>query len=106
MTVRVEPATAERWADIAEVFGPQGRRADSCWCQRFRDADGPDNRTALHEEIVHSDVPVGLMAYEGKEAVGWTRVAPRSTLPGVTRNRALARILDDAGVAVRAVRES
>jgi GNAT superfamily N-acetyltransferase len=95
MTARVEPATVERWADIAQVFGPRGRRADSCWCQRFRDADAPDNRTALHEEVTHSDVPVGLIAYDGGEAVGWTRVVPRSTLPGIARNRALARILDD-----------
>ncbi|MEN0085311.1 MAG: GNAT family N-acetyltransferase [Leifsonia sp.] len=94
MTVRVEAATAARWGDIAQVFGPQGRRADSCWCQRFRDSDAPDNRTALHEEVAHAEVPVGLIAYDGDDAVGWTRVVPRATLPGIVRNRALARILD------------
>lgn len=95
MTVHVEPATADRWADIAPVFGPQGRRPDSCWCQRFRDSDAPDNRAALREEVTHDDVPVGLIAYDGAEPVGWTRVVPRSSLPGITRNRALAGILDD-----------
>ncbi|MEV8215388.1 GNAT family N-acetyltransferase [Leifsonia sp. NPDC077715] len=95
MTVRIEPATVERWADIAQVFGPQGRRADSCWCQRFRDTDAPDNRAALHEEIAHADTPVALIAYDEADPVGWTRVVPRSTLPGIIRNRALARILDD-----------
>ncbi|WP_369962045.1 N-acetyltransferase family protein [Leifsonia sp. EB34] len=93
--IRVEPATVERWMDIAEVFGPQGRRADACWCQRFRDGAAPDNRAALHAEVAHAGVPVGLIAYDGDQAVGWTRVVPRSTLPGIARNRALARILDD-----------
>jgi GNAT superfamily N-acetyltransferase len=34
-----------------------------------------------------------LLAYLDREVVGWTRVVPRSTLPGVTGNRALARVL-------------
>ena len=40
-------------------------------------------------------MPVGLLAYRDGVAVGWTRVVPRSTLPGVTANQALTRILDE-----------
>ena len=35
------------------------------------------------------------MACLDDDVVGWTRVVPRSTLPGITENRALARILDE-----------
>lgn len=93
--VRVSPATAEAWATLGQVFGPRGADPTSCWCQRFRRHDEPDNRSALLREIQEADVPVGLVAYAGEAPVGWTRVVPRSTLPGVTGNRALARLLDD-----------
>lgn len=40
-------------------------------------------------------MPIGLVAYFAEEPIGWTRVVPRHTLPGITGNRALARILDE-----------
>jgi GNAT superfamily N-acetyltransferase len=93
--VRVEPATADVWPSLGEVFGPRAVDPNSCWCQRFRRHDAADNRSALREEIEQSATPVGLVAYRGTDPIGWTRVVPRSTLPGITGNRALARILDD-----------
>ena len=47
------------------------------------------------QEITHAAVAPGLIAYVDGEPVGWTRVGPRSTLPGVLGNRALARVLTD-----------
>jgi GNAT superfamily N-acetyltransferase len=35
------------------------------------------------------------LAYRDNDVVGWTRVVPRVKLPGITENRALARILDE-----------
>jgi GNAT superfamily N-acetyltransferase len=93
--VLVEPATSDRWCEIGVVFGPQGKRPDTCWCQRFRRHTHADNRAALHDEITNADIPVGLIARDGDQPAGWTRVVPRATLPGVTENRALARILDN-----------
>ncbi|MTD14007.1 GNAT family N-acetyltransferase [Nakamurella sp. YIM 132087] len=95
MTVSVEPATPARWTDVVEAFGRGGRRPDSCWCQRFRRHDCPDNRTALHLEVSDGPLPVGLVAYHDGTPSGWCRVVPRSTLPGITGNRALQRVLDD-----------
>ena len=95
VSIDVRSATADRWDDVATLFG----RSGSCWCQVFvqsrsvqarsakPDADDgpPSKRAALHDEIT--------------AAVGWTRVGPRSTLPGVLGNRALAKVLtDDGGV--------
>jgi GNAT superfamily N-acetyltransferase len=93
--VHVVPATAERWPQLGRVFGPREKDPTSCWCQRFRRHDEPDNRSALRREIEKADTPIGLLAYLDDDVVGWTRVVPRSTLPGITGHRALARILDD-----------
>jgi GNAT superfamily N-acetyltransferase len=93
--VLVVPATDDRWPDLGAAFGGRARDPSSCWCQRFRRHDEPDNRSALRKEIEQARTPVGLLAYRDGAAVGWTRVVPRSTLPGITGNRALARILDD-----------
>jgi GNAT superfamily N-acetyltransferase len=93
--VRVVPATAERWPQLGRVFGPRQKAPTSCWCQRFRRHEEPDNRGALQREVHEADLPVGLLAYLDDAVVGWTRVVPRSTLPGITENRALARILDE-----------
>ncbi len=94
-TIRVVPATAETWLHLGRVFGPRQKDPTSCWCQRFLRHEERDNRTALKREIHEQQVPIGLLAYRDDDVVGWTRVVPRSTLPGVTENRALARLLDD-----------
>lgn len=92
---RVGPATPDRWARLGAVFGPRASNPDSCWCQRFRPHDATDNRAALREEIEDARVPIGPIAYESSDPIGWTRVVLRSSLPGITGNRALARILHD-----------
>ena len=94
MTVRILPAAASSWPELGRAWGPREKNPDSCWCQRFRRHDEPDNRTALEHEVREAEVPVGLLAYLDEEVVGWTRVVPRSTLPGITGNRALARVLE------------
>lgn len=33
--VTINPVTAERWDDLARVFGPNGARG-SCWCVEWR----------------------------------------------------------------------
>jgi GNAT superfamily N-acetyltransferase len=54
-----------------------------------------DNRVALLGEITTAEVPPGLIAYVDDTPVGWTRVMPRHSLPGVLANRALRRVLPD-----------
>jgi GNAT superfamily N-acetyltransferase len=93
--VRVVPATAERWPELGRVFGPRENDPASCWCQRFRRHEEPDNRAALQREVHEADLPIGLLAYLQDDVVGWTRVVPRSTLPRIAAHRILARILDD-----------
>ena len=93
VSVRIEPATQDRWNDVAAAFGRQASNPASCWCQRFRVHDARNNRDALQSELHAAKVPIGLLAYVDDQPVGWTRVVPRRTLPGVLNNRALRRIL-------------
>lgn len=92
----VVPATPDLWPRVGHAYGPREKNPDSCWCQRFRRHAAADNRTALRCEIEDSTLPIGLLAFVDGEAVGWTRIVPRSSLPGIAENRALARLLDDA----------
>jgi GNAT superfamily N-acetyltransferase len=94
--LRVVAATADRWDDVVACFGRRGNDPGWCWCQAFiGPAPDGNNREALHSQISAARIPVGLLAYVDERPVGWTRVAPRSELPGVRTNRALQRILPD-----------
>lgn len=107
VAIDVRPATPDRWDDLATVFGRRGENPSWCWCQLFlrpatekRPAgQAPDNRDALRREINRAVAPPGLIAYVDDHPAGWTRAGPRASFPGVTRNKALARVLpaNDAG---------
>lgn len=92
--IRVLPATADRWEDLEQLFGPKGACA-GCWCMwwRLRRAEwtqgkGQGNRRALRA-LVRSCEPTGLIAYAGTDPIGWIAVAPREAYPGLERSRTL-----------------
>jgi GNAT superfamily N-acetyltransferase len=58
-------------------------------------AESLSKRESLQQEVTHAVVAPGLIAYVDDHPIGWSRVGPRSTLPGVLGNRALARVLKD-----------
>jgi GNAT superfamily N-acetyltransferase len=100
VTIRTSTATGDRWDDVVAVFGSRGNDPSWCWCRRFLDSPSdaeivPDNRAALRDELASAAVPPGIVAYVDEVPAGWTRVMPRDAVPGVARNRALTRILDD-----------
>ena len=95
MSITIEAASGTKWPAVVTAFGRGGANPDSCWCQRFRRHDAPNNRDALRRELETATVPVGLLAYVNDQPAGWTRVVPRHALAGVRENRALRRILDE-----------
>ena len=68
-----------------EAFFRRRGAPNWCWCMAFRRT--PEevkvaNGANSHRQIVarvREGVPVGLLAYDGEEAVGWVSVAPRDT---------------------------
>jgi GNAT superfamily N-acetyltransferase len=98
--VDVHPLTAERWADLVDLFerpGPRGAwpRTSACYCMFWRlpsatyeaafrqrsldNVSGGPNRKAMRELVADGTVP-GLLAYRDGSAVGWVGVSPREEL--------------------------
>lgn len=87
MALQVEPATIERFDDVATMLGPRNPTSSVCWCLSHRIAAktnrelvGPA-RGELVKELCRRDVAPGVLAYDGDEVVGWAAVAPRAELP-------------------------
>ncbi|MCU0231175.1 MAG: GNAT family N-acetyltransferase [Acidobacteria bacterium] len=95
-----EPLTAETWPDLVELFGERGA-CGGCWCMywrlpraQFERQKGAGNRRAL-QRLVAAGRPLGVIAYDGPEPVGWCAVAPRADFPGLGRSRLLAPVDDE-----------
>lgn len=93
------PATPSRWADLERLFGRNGACA-GCWCMFFKQTSaeyrarkGERNRRAF-QRIVKSGAVPGLIAYAGREPVGWVAVEPRERYPRLATSRTLARVDD------------
>ena len=93
------PLTPARWPDLLELFGPSGG-CWGCWCMFFRQtgrefkaSHGAPNRRRF-QRLVKSGAATGLIAYSGREAVGWCSVAPRADYSRLARSRELAPVDD------------
>ena len=96
------PATADRWADLAALFGERGA-CGGCWCmfwrlprKDFEAGKGDPNRRALQRLVRQGEEP-GLLGYLGQEPVAWCAAAPRSAYVQLERSRVLKPV-DDAPV--------
>lgn len=94
------PASAGRWDDVAELFGPRGACA-GCWCMwpRLEAADfargkGDGNRRALRLLVARGEEP-GILATIGGRVVGWCAVAPRAQYRRLERSRVLKPVDDE-----------
>jgi GNAT superfamily N-acetyltransferase len=83
----VEPATLDRFDDVATVLGPKNPTSSVCWCLSHR-LDSRTNRSLVGpargeyvRELCGRDVAPGVLAYDGDTVVGWAAVAPRAELP-------------------------
>ena len=102
MSVDIHPVTADRWTDLATVFGPNGAYSN-CWCtwwiltgKSFGEAD-PKDREALLETLVREEAEPGLLAYRDGRPVGWCAVGPRQRYSRLMSNRSqVYRPPDDA----------
>jgi GNAT superfamily N-acetyltransferase len=86
-TIRVVPATSERFDDLATMLGPRNPASSVCWCLSHR-VDARTNRELVGparaeyvRELTGRPVAPGVLGYDGDEVVGWAAVAPRAELP-------------------------
>ncbi|MFC7500985.1 GNAT family N-acetyltransferase [Nocardioides sp. CPCC 206347] len=90
MDVEVRPATV--FEDVRTLVGPKRPDANVCWCLSYRIPSKVNNELKGPErgEFVAgllADGPLGVMAYDGDEPVGWAAVAPRADTTFATNRR-------------------
>jgi hypothetical protein len=99
ITAEIVPATAERWADVIEVFEgcSYGRK---CWCAywylpnaQFKAGWGEANRSPL-ERLVKDGAEPGLIAYVEGQPAAWVSIAPRRAFDRLNRSKNFAAIDD------------
>lgn len=94
--VNIEPVTAGRLGDLADLFGSNGTTR-GCWCMFFiaeRAEFDPGmknggNRRAFEALAAGADPPMGLLAYDAGAPVGWCALGPRSRYPRTIGPRSL-----------------
>jgi GNAT superfamily N-acetyltransferase len=98
-SIEFQPATPERWSDLAKLFGPRGACA-GCWCMwprltssEFRRGIGDGNRRAL-QRLVRKAARPGILAYAAGEPIGWCALAPRSEYRRLETSRVMAPVDD------------
>ncbi len=97
---RVLPLTPGRWKDFTKLFGPRGACA-GCWCMEPRQTrsewerlKGTPNRRRMKRLVEKGKRPPGLLAYLGKEPVGWISIEPREVFSKLARSRVMAPVDD------------
>lgn len=94
MAIEVRPATV--FEDVQTMVGPKRPDANVCWCLSYRIPSrennalrGPERGLKVAELMQQG--PLGVLAYEGDEVVGWAAVAPRSDTT-FARNRKIPHV--------------
>jgi GNAT superfamily N-acetyltransferase len=99
IVIEIRPATS--FADVSTMVGPKRPDANVCWCLSYRLSSKENRELRGHARgrMVKSLLrrgPIGVLAYEQGEVVGWAAVAPRAET-SFARNRKIPHI-DDADV--------
>ncbi len=82
---------------MVNLFGDRGA-CGGCWCMwwrltrsEFNRIKGEGNKKALKKILDAGEIP-GILAYMGKEPIGWCSVAPREAFSVLERSRILKRV--------------
>jgi GNAT superfamily N-acetyltransferase len=91
--IAVRPVTSESWDDFVRLFEAKGS-PHYCWCTPYRtqahDLSSPQKKTFM-QRLVRAGTPIGVLAYDGGEPVGWCSIAPRETYVRLDRSRTMPR---------------
>ncbi len=84
MSITVVAADVAHFADVATMLGSKNPASTVCWCLTYR-LDARTNRELVGSarcdrmrELCAAPRSPGVLAYDGREVVGWAAVAPRS----------------------------
>ena len=89
MAIEVRPATV--FEDVATLVGPKNPQSSVCFCLSYRIPSkenvalkGPERADRVRR-LMAEEGPIGVLAYDGDEPVGWAAVAPRLSRAGPVR---------------------
>ena len=83
--IRVRTLRRNDWPVIEKLFGEKGACA-GCWCmywrspvggKKFEARKGEPNRNDFHELVTSGQVH-GVLAFSGRDPVGWCSIGPRA----------------------------
>jgi GNAT superfamily N-acetyltransferase len=84
LRIEVKPLTKARIPDAEQVFASSPESA-GCFCMwfiipvaQYHAGGKPANRELFLTLVKESETPIGLVAYIGRDPVGWCAVGPRS----------------------------
>src|ERR1041385_8175494 len=93
-SIAVRPVTRTTWDDFVRLFEAKGG-PHYCFCTPYR-TDVRDLSKAAKkkhmQKLVAAATPVGVLAYDGGEPIGWCSVAPRETYVRLERSRSMPRV--------------
>jgi len=93
--IDVRPVTKATLGDFVRLFETRGS-PHFCWCVllRFEDAQKLEKaeKKARMQALVRSGTPIGVLAYDDGEPVGWCSIAPRETFAKLRRSRTMPRV--------------
>lgn len=99
MAIKVRPATV--FDDVKTMVGPKRPDANVCWCLSYR-IPSKENvalcglARGARVAALMREGPIGVLAYDGDEVVGWAAVARRADTT-FARNRKIPHV-DDVDV--------
>lgn len=90
MSIEVRPAVD--FEDVRTLVGPKRPDANVCWCLSYRIPSKLNNELRGTDRGDHvarllQQGPLGVMAYDGDEPVGWAALAPRADTTFATNRR-------------------
>ncbi|MEX2183541.1 MAG: GNAT family N-acetyltransferase [Chloroflexota bacterium] len=97
-SIRVVPATPDRWADVATLLDGTGEQG--CWCQAWRGTDaeartrGETRPDVLRRQMAAPGPAPGYLADLDGAPVGWVGVGIRTETRRLSRSRTIPAIDD------------
>jgi hypothetical protein len=95
----VRPVTNDNWEDFVRLFESKGG-PHHCWCTAYRVREsgslGKSDKKSHMAGLVDNATPIGVLAYDGEEPVGWCSMAPRETYIRLEKSRTMPRVTPPA----------
>jgi GNAT superfamily N-acetyltransferase len=92
--IAVYPVVRRNWDDFTRLFEARGA-PHYCFCTpyRFSGVAGltKKRKKSKMRHFVTEGTPIGVLAYDGDEPVGWCSIAPRETYVRLERSKTMAR---------------